>query len=178
MLTRRTLLTAVPLAALPLPALAQSTGIEKSQVFPDILYRGTDGKQHGVHESRGKVTLLYFWASWCPVCAADLKNIQAVYQRYQTNPRFQAILLNFMDPYERGLRWAEQRGYRLPFRDSGIEGNQPLAMIQGGTYTLPRQTPLFFLLDANSVVIHATGYQQNDSAAIQPMIERALASGA
>jgi cytochrome oxidase Cu insertion factor (SCO1/SenC/PrrC family) len=174
MLTRRTLIAAA--ATLPaLQALAQpATGIDRGQIFPNIRYRATDGRQHGVHDSRGKVTLLYFWASWCPVCAADLKNIQTVYQRYQGNPRFQMILLNFMDPYERGLRWAEQRGYMLPFRDSGIEGNQPLAMTEGGTYTLPRQTPLFFLLDANGVVLETTQHQTNDAATLARIIEEAL----
>lgn len=175
MLTRRTLLTALALTP-PLTAMAQTIGHDKGQVFPNIRYRGTDGQPHGVHDSRGKITLLYFWASWCPVCQADMRNIQAVYQRYQANPRFQAILLNFMDPYERGLRWAEQRGYRLPFRDSGIEGNQPLAMTDGGTHTLPRQTPLFFLLDQNSVVLETTQHQTNDGAALQQRVEQALGS--
>ena len=174
MLSRRTLIAT--LSTLPFPASAQTTGHEKAQVFPNLLYRGSDGRRHGVHETRGEVTVLYFWASWCPVCQADMKNMQAVYQRFQANERFQMMLLNFMDPYERGLRWAEQRGYMLPFRDSQIDGNQPLALTEGGTYTLPRQTPLFFLLDQNGVVLHFTGYQQNQSTDIEHLIETALRS--
>jgi len=68
-----------------------------------------------------------------------------------------------MTPYERGRRWAENRALKLPFADCGIEGRTPQATTTAGTWNLPRQTPLFFLIDGNGVVIEATQHQENNS---------------
>lgn len=183
-LTRRALLTLA--AALPaLPVSAQQItgpitgidpilGIDRGQRFPDIVYTTEEGARRSIAESRGRLALVYFWASWCPVCAADLKTIQTYWDRWKDRPKFAAILLNFMDPYERGRRWAENRGHKLPFADSGIAERNPVATTTAGPWNLPRQTPLFFLLDGMGTVIEATQHQENNSSGTARVIEEGL----
>lgn len=175
-LLRRAGGTALSLAA-AWPATAQpAEGTNKGMQFPDIVYRAPDGEIRSIAESRGKLSLVYLWASWCPICAADLKNIQAYYDRYKDNPKFAAIILNFMDPYDRSLRWAENLGFKLPFANSNISGRNPVASTTTGVYTLPRYTPLFYILDGKGVVLEATAATQNNSRNISQIMEQTLSS--
>jgi len=151
-------------------------GTNKGMLFPDIVYRTTDGETRSIADARGKLVLVYLWASWCPICAQDLKHIQAYYDRFKESPRFSAIILNFMDPYDRGVKWAEGLGFKLPFANSNIASRNPVAATTRGTYTLPRYTPLFYILDGNGVVLEATAAQQNADRNIPRMIESVIGS--
>ena len=42
-----------------------------------------DGKTLSLAELRGKVVFLNFWASWCPPCRAEARDLEAVWQRYR-----------------------------------------------------------------------------------------------
>ena len=66
-------------ALLPVPALADETGVLKAGVFnpareaPDFSVRGSDGKALSLSRYRGKVVLLAFGYTSCPnVCPATL----------------------------------------------------------------------------------------------------------
>ena len=42
-----------------------------------------DGKTLSLADLRGKVVFLNFWASWCPPCRAEARELEAVWQRYR-----------------------------------------------------------------------------------------------
>ena len=126
-------------------------GIDEGMQFPDIVYHDAAGARKTIADARGTVGLVYFWASWCPVCKGDIGDVQAYYDRYK-DQKVTAIILNFMDPYDQGRAWAKGEGYTMPFADSGISGRAPQATTTTGSYTLPRRTPLFFILDRGGKV--------------------------
>ena len=50
---------------------------------PDFKVVDLSGATHSMAENRGHVTLLQFWATWCPHCRSDLKLMKTLLPRYQ-----------------------------------------------------------------------------------------------
>jgi thiol-disulfide isomerase/thioredoxin len=50
--------------------------------FPDFAATDLHGHPLSVHALTGKVVLVDFWATWCPVCVTELPNLAAAYQKY------------------------------------------------------------------------------------------------
>jgi peroxiredoxin len=48
------------------------TPIEMPFPAPDFAFRDGDGADRGIVEYRGKAVVVYFWATWCAVCAIDM----------------------------------------------------------------------------------------------------------
>jgi len=42
-----------------------------------------DGKKLSLSDLRGKVVFLNFWASWCPPCRAEARDIEATWKKYK-----------------------------------------------------------------------------------------------
>ncbi|MDE2039381.1 MAG: TlpA family protein disulfide reductase [Elusimicrobia bacterium] len=48
---------------------------------PSFTLADISGRTVSLSDYRGKVVLLNFWASWCPICRQEFPDLQAVYQR-------------------------------------------------------------------------------------------------
>ncbi len=42
------------------------------------------GKQWSLHDLRGSVVLVNFWATWCPPCRKEMPDMDALYKRFQS----------------------------------------------------------------------------------------------
>jgi thiol-disulfide isomerase/thioredoxin len=56
------------------------------QEVPEVVGKDLDGKPMKLSESRGKVTLLVFWATWCGPCMAMVPHERALVERYAGKP--------------------------------------------------------------------------------------------
>ena len=48
----------------------------------DLKYTSIDGKTVDLSKMRGKVVLVDFWATWCPVCVDEMPSVVAIYKKY------------------------------------------------------------------------------------------------
>ena len=62
-----------------------------------------DGAEFDVGRVAGKVTLLYFWASWCPICRREMPILQKHYLNHRDRG-FEVLAINFRDKDEAARR--------------------------------------------------------------------------
>jgi len=60
---------------------------------PAFTAQGLNGRVVDSSQFKGRVTVLYFWASWCPVCRQELPKLEKLFQCYEldSNVSFLAI---------------------------------------------------------------------------------------
>lgn len=69
------------------PVLAQLAATRKSDFLaPEFSATGVDGTVLHSSQFKGQITVLYFWASWCPLCRQEFPKLEMVYDRYKSNP--------------------------------------------------------------------------------------------
>ncbi|MBI3052389.1 TlpA family protein disulfide reductase [Candidatus Woesearchaeota archaeon] len=96
-------------------AAATTTGIEKGNIAPDFAVTATDGKEIRMAELReaGPPVVVYFWATWCPYCKADLENVRKVYPEYADKVRFVAIDLDLNENAKLIAEYKQKGGHEL-----------------------------------------------------------------
>ena len=52
------------------------------ETAPDFVTRTIDGSPWSLSQSRGKLTLLNFWATWCEPCRKELPDLERLHQMY------------------------------------------------------------------------------------------------
>jgi peroxiredoxin len=56
-----------------------------------------DGEKWTLHDMRGKVVLVNFWATWCPPCRKELPDLDALYKKYR-NQGFVVLAISDEQP--------------------------------------------------------------------------------
>ncbi|MGE5549045.1 MAG: TlpA disulfide reductase family protein [Bacteroidota bacterium] len=75
-------LVAVLLAAFFLCLAPRKTFLGPGQAFPEIRLKDLDGNAFFYTDTRGKVLLVNFWATWCGYCVEELPHLERLWQDY------------------------------------------------------------------------------------------------
>jgi thiol-disulfide isomerase/thioredoxin len=121
-------------------AQAQTVG-EKAKLSHVDLF---DGTRFDPKTIEGKPTLVYFWASWCPMCRREMSAIEKHFQAYK-DKGFNVIAINFRDEP------AKARAL--------INSVRPISFAVGeinenwkSDYPKLHSTPTWMLLDKNGII--------------------------
>jgi cytochrome c biogenesis protein CcmG, thiol:disulfide interchange protein DsbE len=76
---------------------------------PAFVLPALDGGRVSLADLRGRVVMLYFWASWCPYCAKELPTtIEAV--RHEFGDRgLDVLAIDIQEPADKVAAWTKQR---------------------------------------------------------------------
>jgi peroxiredoxin len=105
--TRRTLLLAA--AGCAAPAIA----VVPAGIAPDFTLRGTDGTNLRLHEQRGQVVLMNFWATWCAPCRQEMPHLNRLYDKYRASG-FMLLGVNVDDDARKAADVAAKLGVKFP----------------------------------------------------------------
>jgi peroxiredoxin len=116
-------------------------------VAPDFKAPTPDGTLTSLKENLGKVTLLDFWASWCPPCRAENPNVVALYNEFHSKGLniISVSLDEAADKWKEAiakdkLTWTQVSNLK--------EMKDPIAIQYGVT-----QIPTTFLIDATGKIV-------------------------
>lgn len=139
--------------------------LQIGKVAPEIEGVDMDGNPLKLSDSRGKVTVLIFWGSWCGPCMAMVPHEKELYERMQGKP-FRLISVNCGDPLERAQATRKDKGMEWPcFWDGGTTDGPIQA-----TYDVPHW-PRIFVLDAQGVIRNIDVREKQLDEAVDKLVE-------
>ncbi len=80
--------------------------VEIGEVPPDYLGRSNNGDEILVSDSAGRITIVSFWATWCPPCLKELPILNAIQNKVGVD-RIKVIAVNLKEPkkqYRKAMR--------------------------------------------------------------------------
>lgn len=82
---------------------------------PNFTVTLTNGNKVSLSDLRGKVVMLQFTASWCPVCRKETPNIENdIWQKLKTNTDFYLLAIDRDEPLETVLKYKEDMKFTYP----------------------------------------------------------------
>lgn len=122
-----------------------------------------DGQRHNLSESKNKVVLINFWATWCPPCIAEMPSLHALYADYKGKVDFYFVSNEEVSTIKSFL---QKNGYHF---DVSIPiSNYPKTF---DVSSIPRT----FLIDTHgNIVIDKTGAANWNSDTVREQIDLLL----
>src|ERR1700759_4483114 len=149
--------------ALMAPPFLLAAPLPPGPVAPAFTRPDLSGKPVSLKASRGKLVLVDFWASWCPLCIIEIPHLIALKKRYAG--KLEIIGVSMDDDAES----AREVAAKYPFDYPLVMGDVALAKSFGGVLGLPA----LFLIGPDGKVI------QNWRGEIKPEeLDRAVAAAA
>ncbi|MFT5678399.1 MAG: thiol-disulfide isomerase/thioredoxin [Planctomycetota bacterium] len=116
-------------------------------------------------QSKGKVTLINMWATWCPPCVAEMPSLQSVFDSYGDQVDFYFVTAEEREVVDAFMK---KKGYTMPVY---LQRFSPPAQLEG------RSIPTTFLIGKDGkIVIKKTGAADWNSESTRAIIQQLLAA--
>jgi cytochrome c biogenesis protein CcmG/thiol:disulfide interchange protein DsbE len=86
---------------------------EVGQPVPALIVKQLDGRDLDLAALRGKVVVLNFWATWCPLCRAEMPMLEVFHQKHESEG-VTVIGVSTDDPHERKAVSRAMQGLTYP----------------------------------------------------------------
>lgn len=131
--------------------------IAQNQDLPATIVRDLNGKQVPFNETftKGKVTLVSFWATWCIPCKQEIKNIKGKLEGWQKETDFNYMAVSVDDSRATAMvkTFAKSQGWTFPvYLDPNSDLKRSLNF---------QNVPYTMIVDKNGkIVMQHTGYEE------------------
>jgi peroxiredoxin len=123
----------------------------------DFTLRDLDGRQVHLSDYGGKVVLLDFWATWCVPCAAELPQLEELYQK-RKDGGFVVLGISMDGPETVAQVVPFARRYNLSFPTLLDEETKVVSI-----YNPKRVAPMTVLIDKRGIISRVrNGYNAGD----------------
>ncbi len=137
---------------------------------PELKGTTLNGKGFDLASEKGKVTLVAFWATWCPTCRQEIPRFRKMYEELRAKG-FELVLVSIDDEmsdvedYVRVVMQTTRESQNFPMiwrKQAGVTDN--FGKIRG--------TPSTYLLDRNGKIVAMTrgALKQADYQAIRTLV--------
>lgn len=154
-------------AAEPLPA-PTLTPVKAETLAKDFTLLDLTNKRHRLHDYRGKVVLVNFWATWCPPCRREIPAMQRLWEKLKTDD-FVMLAVDMGED--------EETVFGFTFA-TGVEITFPVLLDLDGSVTESWSVigmPTSFIIDRNGrIVYRAVGGREWDDPKLVAMLEAVL----
>jgi peroxiredoxin len=141
-------------------------GCGQPQPAPEVTFVSLQGERIAARDLLGKVVIVKFWATDCPVCVKEMPDMVRTYVRYRDRGlEFIAVAMQH-DPPNYVIRYAQ--GNRLPFKIA-LDPMGELAKAYGDV----RLTPTTFVIDRRGNIVSRT-QGETDLAKFNALLEEKL----
>ncbi len=137
--------------------LCNMAAFAQNQELPATAVRDLNGKQLAFNEvfTKGKVTLVSFWATWCIPCKQEIKNIKTKLPEWQKEADFDYITVSIDDSRATAMvkTYSKSQGWNFPvYLDPNSDLKRSLNF---------QNVPYTMIVDKNGkIVFQHTGYEE------------------
>ncbi len=145
------------------PSVIESKEAEKIETYQWLL-KGVTTEDLNFENTKNKVVLVNFWATWCPPCRAEMPMLQKLYQEYKDKVVF---ILVTNENQQKVTAFFTEKGYDFPVYNSITSPPQ--------VFTKTNSIPATYLIDKNGKVrISKTGAADWNSDKVKKLIDNLL----
>lgn len=142
--------------------------IREGWPVPDFSLRDLEGNSFSLSDSKGKVVLIEFWATWCEACREAVPDLMEIYKKNR-NKEFEMIAVSVDEGPDAKDRVKEfVREYNISYR---VALSGTALSKRFGVYTIPT----LFIIDRSGILVKRyPGYFSDMSAKIDKEIKGLL----
>ncbi len=154
-------------------------GVARGERFPDLRLTAPNGRPWRLSAQRGKVVLLHFWGSWCPICTHELPQFARLQQALKGRDDMVFVYTQARESAADARRWLRDHKLALTVHDSGVQDRRDhhFRLADGRTVAdrdIAKVFPTTYVLDRHGIVVFALHGAARDWTEFEPFLRDLL----
>lgn len=123
--------------------------LNEGDQIPEFIIGTTQGDTIMSSDLQDKVTIIVFFATWCPPCVKELPHVQKeMWEKYKTNDKFRLFVVGREHTKEEVENYASDKGFNFPLV---ADTNRAIFKVFAS-----QNIPRMYLIDKNLKIVKST----------------------